>query len=110
MDAKGEKVSANKPFNFRWGPELAAKIATLQAEIAARGGEITPTTIIREGLLGCWPQVHQHLLVRHTTPPGRAADIARLVGIATLAIQHGVTPEQLEQHLATLIERQLPAA
>lgn len=103
MDAKNEKLSATQPFNFRWGAALAEKVVTLQSDIAARGGKITPTEIIRDGLLGCWDEVRMHLLVRHTTPPAHAADVSRMVAICAKANEHGVTPEQIEAHLSQLI-------
>lgn len=107
MDAADEKLSATRPFNFRWGKDLCAKVIQLQTDIAARGGKITPTEIIRDGLLGCWDQVRTHLLVRHTTPPGESTDVARLVAIGQKALEHGLTADQVEEHFATLIEQKL---
>lgn len=110
MDATDEKLSATRPFNFRWGKDLAAKVLQLEAEVSARGGKITPTEIIREGLLGCWPQVRTHLLVRHTTPVAESDAVARLVAICSKAIEHGVTPDQIEATLSAQLEKNLTPA
>lgn len=110
MDAKTEKLSSTAPFNFRPGPALAAKISDLQELVAKRGGHLGPTEIVRDGLLGCWPEVSTYLLVRHTTAAADATAVARLVAIAQKAIEHGVTPEALEAEIAQLMERKLVTA
>jgi len=106
MDAKTAKLSAQPPINFRPGP-LAEKITALQAEVLAQGGRITPTEIVRDGLLGCWDQVRTHLLVRHTTSVTTAPDVARLVAIGQRALEQGLTPDQVEEHFTRLIEQKL---
>jgi hypothetical protein len=103
----GAKLSSAKSIGFRPGPLLAEKIATLQSDVAARGGSIDITDVIREGLLGCWPQVRTHLLVRHTTPPANADDVARLVAICAKALEHGVSPDQIEATLTAQMETAL---
>lgn len=107
MDAKVTKVSATEPTKFRAGEELAGLMNSLQDEIIARGGSIKISRIVREGLLGCWPQVRTHLLVRHTTPVAQADAVARLVAICSKAIEHGVTPDQIEATLDAQLEKNL---
>lgn len=107
MDAPQEKLSATRPLNFRPGAELSAKIAEMQAEVEARGGSITVTSIIRDGLLACWPEIRAALLVRHTVPPAQADDVARLVAMCQRALELGVTVDQLEARLATDVEANL---
>ncbi|HWA27839.1 MAG TPA: hypothetical protein VG734_19445 [Lacunisphaera sp.] len=109
MDAPVEKLGVTQPINFRPGP-LAAKIAELQAEVARRGGRITPTEIVREGLLGCWTEVRTHLLVRHTVPPAQSEEMSRFVAICGRALEHGVTPDELEAQVTALMERKLASA
>ena len=107
MDAKCDKLSATLPFNFRPGPALAGKISALQEQVAQRGGKLGPTEIVRDGLLGCWPQVSTYLLVRHTTAQTDSASVSRLVALAQKAHEHGITPEQFEAHLSALLEQKL---
>jgi hypothetical protein len=104
------KLSSAKPIGFRPGPLLSGKIAALQEEVARRGGSISATDIIRDGLLGCWPQVHAHLLVRHTTVPAQADAVARILAHASKAMELGVTPDQIEAQLELLLERKLTTA
>lgn len=103
------KLSSAKSIGFRPGPLLSEKIAALQAEVAARGGALDVTDIIREGLLACWPQVSSHLLVRHTVAPAQADAVAQLVAICAKAIEHGITPAQIETALDAQLETNLSA-
>ena len=108
MDAKlAEKISLTGPMNFRPGPALAQKMADLAREVTVRGGRITPTEIVRDGLLGCWPQVRSHLLVRHTAPPALAEPLARLLAIVAKDLELGVPAATIEGRLLDLLTAHL---
>lgn len=104
MDPEAEKLNAVVPFSFRPGQALAKKISTLQQQIARRGGLLSPTEVVREGLLGCWPEVRTYLLVRHTSTPADGAAVSRIVVAAQKALKRGLSVKEIEE----AIRRKLP--
>ena len=104
MDPEAEKLNAVAPFSFRPGQALAKKIGILQRQIARRGGVLSPTEAVRDGLLGCWPEVRTYLLIRHTSTPADSAAVSRIVAAAQKAIKRGFSVKQIEE----AIGRKLP--
>lgn len=99
MDPEAEKLNAVVPFSFRPGQALAKKISTLQRQIARRGGLLSPTEVIRDGLLGCWPEVRTYLIIRHTSTPADSAAVSRIVTAAQKALKRGHTVKAIEDAL-----------
>lgn len=107
MDAATTKLKTGAPFSFRPGPSLGPKLAELVEEIVARGGSITPTELMRHGLLDNWDTIRTNILLRHTVPAQSSPEVGRILDVARTAMAHGLTVDQVEQHFAQLLETRL---
>jgi hypothetical protein len=102
-----EKLSSTKSIGFRPGA-LRGKVDTLYTELLRHDSGLKLSDIIRDGVTAFWPQIEAYLRARQQTHIDPVA-LAQLTIVCAKAIEHGVTPAQLEEQLDTLIERRLSA-
>lgn len=106
-DISGTKFSSSKSIGFRPG-FLRADLDALLGELQIHDSGLNLSDLVRDGLTAFWPQIAAYLRARQQTKLDPQV-LAQMTTICAKAIEMGLTPAQLEEQLAHLIEQKLSA-